>query len=70
MDVNSFNGWIVCVNGQYLVAVAYEDTRMCRWSSSPFDALLFDDVNDAVRIANPSGGYVRRFNPVTGRIGG
>lgn len=68
MNVHDFDAWLVKTNGLYLVAVAYEDTHMCRWSDSPFDALRFEDVNDAIRIARTAGGQIVRFNPITGKI--
>jgi len=68
MDVSIYDGWIIFAHGEYLVAVAYEDTRMCRWSTSPFDALLIHDVNEALRIAQIARGKIHKFNPITGRI--
>ena len=69
MDVHDYDFWLVKVGNEYLVAVAYEDTRMCRWSISPFDALRFVDVNDAIRIAQSAGGQIVKFNSITGRFG-
>ena len=66
MDIHDYDYWLVRVNNEYLVAVAYEDTRMCRWSTSPFDALPFKNVNDAIRIAQTAGGKIVRFNRITG----
>ena len=68
MDVSEYDVWLVQVGQDYLVAVAYEDTKMCRWSNSPFDALHIDDINSAMRIAKAAKGTVVRFNTITGRI--
>ena len=68
MDVNNYGGWVVFADGEYLVAVAYEDTKLCRWSTSPFSAAFFTDSNDALQVALKVGGQIRRFNPITGVV--
>lgn len=68
MDVNNFNGFVVWRKGEYLMAVAYTDTKVCRWTSSPFNAAFFTDVNSAVRVAMRTGSQIRRFNPITGKV--
>ena len=69
MDVKNYGGWIVRSEGEYLIAVAYSDTRLCRWSNSPFNAAFFTRMDDAVRVAQKVGGEVLRFNPITGVVG-
>ena len=68
MDFNNYGGWIVYANGEYLVAVAYTDTKLCRWSVSPYDAAFFPDKQDAERVALKVGGSIKRFNPITGKV--
>lgn len=68
MDINNYGGWIVFLDGEYLVAVAYEDTKYCRWSNSPYSAAFFTDVNDAINVARRVGGQIRRFNPIKGVV--
>lgn len=68
VDIDSYNVWLVRVDTEYLVAVAYEDTKMCRWSRSPFDALQIKDLNSALEIAKAAKGTVVRFNTITGVI--
>ena len=69
MDMNAYDVWIVRFGTVFLVALAYEDTKMCRFSESKYDAAQFADINDAIWVAQRSGGEVVRFNPITGRIG-
>ena len=68
MNVKQYDAWIVQVENQYLVAVAYKDTNMCRWSTSPFDAAQIEDINAALTIAKAAGGHIVRFNPITGNV--
>ena len=68
MDISTFDVWIVRFGTVFLVAVAYEDTKMCRFSESKYDAVQFTDMNDAIWVAKRSGGEVVRFNPITGKI--
>lgn len=68
MKVSDYDTYIVQYGKVYLVAVAYEDTKMCRLSNSPYDALTFDDVYDAKRVAGITRGSVASFNPITGRV--
>lgn len=69
MKVNDYDTWIIRFGKVYLVAVAYEDTGMCRFSESIYNAARFSDWNDANMIARRTGGEIMRFNPVTGVIG-
>ena len=69
MKVSDYDTWIVRVENEYLVAVAYVDTGMCRLSGSPYEALRFQDGADASMVARRAGGNAIRFNPITGRVG-
>lgn len=68
MRIDDFNVYIVRLGNVYLVAMAYEDTGMCRLSESPYNALQFHDRADARKIAVMSGGQDVMFNPLTGRV--
>lgn len=68
MKVSDYDTYVIRYGNVYLVAVAYEDTKICRFSDSPYDALPFDDVYEAKRVASRTGGSAVRFNPVTGKI--
>ncbi len=68
MDINSYGGWIVYANGEYLVAVAYLDTKFCRWSISPYNAAFFPDKHDALKVARKVDGSIKWFNPITGDV--
>ena len=68
MSVNDYGGWIVHKDGEYLIAVAYTDTKFCRWSTSPFSAAFFTDSGQALQVALKVGGEIRRFNPITGVV--
>ena len=69
MNISDYDGWIVKVGSVFLVAVAYEDTGMCRLSESPYNALKFDDREQARMIARRAGGTAVMFNPVSGVTG-
>ena len=69
MKVSDYDGWVIRYGKVFLVAVAYEDTKMCRFSESPYNAAMFMDMNDAIGIAGRTGGEVVRFNPVSGEVG-
>jgi len=68
MDISKYDVWLVRVGQEYLVAVAYDDTKMCRWSNSPFDALQITDINSAMIVARAAKGTVVRFNTITGKL--
>ena len=69
MDVSVYDRWVIQFGNVYLVAVAYEDTKMCRLSDSPYDAATIDVYEDAMDFARHVGGKAVKFNPVTGVVG-
>lgn len=68
MDVKRMDRWVVYMDGQYLIAMAYTDTKLCRWSNSPFNAAMFERIEDAQKLAGKVCGNVRKFNPITGVV--
>lgn len=68
MGVDDYRTWIVRVGGQYLVAVPYRDTKVCRMSNSPYDAAPIENAEDAEALAGVMRGVAVQFNPVTGVI--
>lgn len=67
MKITDYDVNIIKVNNEYLVAIPYEDTKVCRMSISPYDALPINDSVIANKIARKAGGTVVVFNQITGR---
>ena len=67
MKVSDYDVYIVQFGTVYLVAMPYEDTKVCRLSDSPYDAMPFRHPEDAQRIARLADGTAIMFNPVTGK---
>lgn len=66
MSVQEFNCWIVEKDRQYLTGFN-EISGELRWSPYVFDAARMDNVALAVILARRIGGFVSRFNPITGK---
>lgn len=66
INVSEYDGWVVRRNHMYLVAVAYEDTMMARWSDCIYEGHRFRERKTAENAARRTGGEMIKFNPVTG----
>ena len=53
---------------EYLVAIAYTDSKTPRWSISPYDAVRIPWRDDAERVARIVGGEVVLFDKTTGDV--
>ena len=60
--------WVIRRGVEYLVAIAYLDSRTPRWSRSPWDALRIPWRDEADRVARHFGGEVLRFSQTKGVI--
>ena len=60
--------YIIRKDGQYLVAIAYTDSKTPRWSVSAWDAVRIMWRQDAERVAEKTGGEVIVFSNVKGVI--
>ena len=60
--------WIVRRGSEYLVAMAYIDKRMVRWSTSAYDAARIQDRDKAEKVAGVVGGTVVIFDRITGDV--
>ena len=58
--------YIIQKGNEFLVAIAYTDTKLPRYSMSPWDAAPIERKEDAERVAEKVGGDVKVFNPVSG----
>ena len=58
--------WIIRRGVEYLVAIAYLDSRTPRWSRSPWDAVRIPWRDEADRVAKKFGADVLRFSNVKG----
>ena len=58
--------WIVRRGNQYLVALAYTDSKTPRWSNSAYDAVRIRFRDEADRLARYFGAEVLRFSNVKG----
>lgn len=66
MKTEVYDRYIIERDKEYLVAVAYPQKLLTRWSISPWDAAMIEDKSEANRLARRVKGRVRQFNPVTG----
>lgn len=60
--------YIIRKDGEYLVALAYLDSKTPRWSVSAWDAVRIIWREDADRIVEKLGGEVLKFSNVRGVI--
>ena len=60
--------FIVRKDGEYLVALAYLDSKTPRWSISAWDAVRIMWFQDAQRLADKFGGEIVRFSNIRGVI--
>jgi len=60
--------FIVRRGTEYLVAIAYLDSKTPRWSISPYDAVRIPWRDDADRVARIVGGEVVLFDQTTGDV--
>ena len=58
--------WIVRRTGEYLVALAYTDSKTPRWSRSAWDAVRITTPEEARRLADYFGAEVREFSNLNG----
>ena len=61
--------YIIQKGNEFLVAIAYPEKQIPRYSTSPWDAAPIYSMEDARLVAEKVGGEVRTFNPVSGVIG-
>ena len=60
--------FIVRKDGEYLVALAYLDSKTPRWSNSAWDAVRIMWFQDAKRIADYLDAEIVRFSNIRGVI--
>ena len=60
--------FIIRKDGEYLVALAYLDSKTPRWSISAWDAVRIMWFQDAQRVADKLGGEIVRFSNIRGVI--
>ena len=65
-EVEKRNRYVVYRSGEYLVGNG--SRWFLRWSTSPWDAWWHRRRDKAQEVAGKTGGKVRQFNPITGRI--
>ena len=68
MSVTIYDAYVVRIGNVYLVGLAYEDTKMCRFSENVYDAARFEYWSDAQQLASKARGDVIKFNPITGSV--
>jgi len=69
MKVSDYDGFIIRIGPDYLVAIPYEDLGTKRLSNNRYDAALIQDEIVANRVAQAVGGEAVAFNPITGVVG-
>lgn len=67
MNIRECTVLIVRRGGEYLVGRIFGSMEL-RWSRSPWDAWSTRRRNDAIMVANRTGGEVILFNPVAGQL--
>lgn len=70
MKAADYDGYIIKIGSDYLVAIPYEDLGTKRLSNNRYDAALIYDEIAAERVARAVGGQVVFFNPITGVANG
>lgn len=58
--------YIIRKDGQYLVAIAYTDSKTPRWSVSAWDAVRIMWIDEAEKVAAKVGGEVVMFSNIHG----
>lgn len=61
--------YIIRKDGEFLVAIAYTDSKTPRWSLSAWDAVRFQWYQDARRVVDLLGGEIVKFSNIHGVIG-
>ena len=61
--------YIIRKGGEFLVAIAYTDSKTPRWSNSAWDAVRFTWYQDARRVADILGGEIIKFSNIHGVLG-
>ena len=69
MNIRTKTGIIIQRDNMYLVGVIFGSTEL-RWSTSPWDAWITRNKDDASRVARMVGGVRMLFNPVAGQLRG
>lgn len=67
MDIRTKTGLIIHKDGEYLVACQI-GTKELIWRTSPWDAWITRNKEDAERVMAVTGGELFLFNPVAGQI--
>lgn len=60
--------FIIRKGREYLVAIAYTDSKTPRWSRSAWDAVRILWLDDAKRVADKVGGEILRFSNLRGIV--
>ena len=61
--------YIISKGNEYLVAIAYTDSKTPRWSTSAWDAVRIIWYQDAQRVADAVGGKILKFSNLKGVLG-
>lgn len=68
MSVEEYDTHVIQIGNVYLVAVAYEDTKVCRLSENIYDGIRVPEEEVARKLARMVSGKAVKFNPVTGKV--
>lgn len=60
--------YIIRRDSEYLVAIAYSDSKTARWSPSAWDAVRIPWLDEAQKVARIFGAEIVRFSNVDGVI--